>query len=195
MKEATSRLNPSDSELYYGISNEDRPQRLVLSGVYTLPFGTGRAIGAAGPAWVQAIIAGWTASGHYTYQGGQVATWGNVIYLGGELNWNPRNIDQAFDITRFNRNAAQQLAMNIRTLPPDFGQFRLDAINTLNVAVFKDVPFGGQRALQLRAEAFNALDHVQFAGPQLNPTNANFGRVVSQSNAPRSFQFAVRFKW
>jgi len=131
----------------------------------------------------------------YNYQGGQVANWGNVIYLGGDLNWNPRNIDQAFDVARFNRNAAQQLAMNIRTFPPDFGNLRLDAINTLNLAIFKDVSFGGQRALQLRAEAFNALDHVQFSGPQLNPTNANFGRVSGQTNAPRSFQFAVRFKW
>ena len=195
MKEATSRLNPSDPELYYGISNEDRPQRLVLSGVYALPFGTGRPIGAGAPGWVQAVIGRWTASGHYTYQGGQVASWGNVLYLGGDLNWDPRNIDQAFDITRFNRNAGQQLSMNIRTLPPDFGNLRLDPISTLNLALFKDISFGGERALQLRAEAFNALDHVQFSGPQLNPTNANFGRITSQTNAPRSFQFAVRFKW
>ena len=195
MKEATSRLNPSDRELYYGISNEDRPQRLVLSGVYALPFGTGRPIGAGAPGWVQAVIGRWTASGHYTYQGGQVASWGNVIYLGGDLDWDPRNIDQAFDITRFNRSAAQQLAMNIRTLPPDFGHLRLDPISTLNLALFKDLSFGGERALQLRAEAFNALDHVQFSGPQLNPTNANFGRITSQTNAPRTFQFAVRFKW
>jgi hypothetical protein len=195
MKEATGRLNASDAELYYGVANEDRPQRLVLSGVYAFPFGTGRAIGSGASPWVRAIISGWTASGMYTYQGGQIANWGNVIYLGGDLNWNPRNIDQAFDVTRFNRNAAQQLASNIRTFPPDFGNLRLDPIDTLNLAIFKDISFGGQRALQLRAEAFNALDHVQFSGPQLNPTNANFGRVSGQTNAPRSFQFAARFKW
>ena len=195
MKEATGRLNASDEDLYYGISNEDRPHRFVFSGVYALPFGTGRAIGAGAAPWVRAIISGWTASGHYTYQVGQIATWGNVIYLGGDLNWDPRNIDQAFDVTQFNRNAAQQLSMNIRTLPPDFADARLDPINTLNLAVFKDVSFGGQRALQLRAEAFNALDQVQFSGPQLNPTNANFGRVTAQPNTPRTFQFAVRFKW
>jgi outer membrane receptor protein involved in Fe transport len=195
MKEATGRLNASDEDLYYGTANEDRPHRLVLSAVYALPFGAGRAIGAGASPWARAIIGGWTVSGHYTYQVGQIATWGNVIYLGGDLHWNPRNIDQAFDVTRFNLNAAQQLAMNIRTLPPDFADVRLDPINTLNAAVFKDISFGGQRALQLRAEAFNALDHVQFSGPQMNPTNANFGRVTAQPNTPRTFQFAVRFKW
>ena len=195
MKEATGRLNASDADLYYGISNEDRPHRLVLSGVYALPFGTDRAVGAGAAPWVRALISGWTVSGHYTYQVGQIASWGNVIYLGGDLNWDPRNIDQAFDVTRFNRNAAQQLSMNIRTLAPDFADLRLDPIDTLNLAVFKDVSLGGQRALQLRAEAFNALDHVQFSGPQMNPTNANFGRVTAQPNTPRTFQFAVRFKW
>jgi hypothetical protein len=29
----------------------------------------------------------------------------------------------------------------------------------------------------------------------MNPTNANFGRVTAQPNTPRTFQFAVRFKW
>lgn len=195
MKEATARLNPSDSDLYYGTANEDRPSRFVLSGVYAFPFGSARGPGANASRWARAVISSWTVSGHYTYQGGSNANFGNVIYLGGDLNWNPRNIDQAFDVTQFNRNAAQQLSMNIRTFPPDFFGVRLDGINTLNLAVFKDVPFGGQRSLQLRAESFNALDHVQFSGPQLNPTNANFGRVTAQANSPRTFQFAVRFKW
>lgn len=195
MKEATSRLNPSDTDLFYGISNEDRPSRLVLSGVYALPFGSDGGPGASAPGWARAIIANWTVSGHYTYQAGAIASFGNVIYLGGDLNWDARNIEQAFDVTRFNRNPAEQLSMNIRTLTPDFFGVRTDGINTLNLALFKDVPFGGQRALQLRAESFNAFDYVQFSGPQLNPTNANFGRITSQANSPRTFQFAVRFKW
>ena len=150
---------------------------------------------ATAPGWARAVIANWTVSGHYTYQAGPIASFGNVIYLGGDLNWDARNIDQAFDVTRFNRNPAEQLSMNIRTFPPDFFGARTDGINTLNIAVFKDVPFGGQKALQLRAESFNAFDYVQFSGPQLNPTNANFGRMTSQANSPRTFQFAVRFKW
>ena len=193
MKEATSRLNPSDSELYYGRANEDRPHRMVLSGVYALPFGDGRALGADAPPWVRAIISGWTTSGMYTYQSGSGVTWGNVIYLGGDLNWAPRNFDQAFNLNAFNRNSAQQLSHNIRTLPPDFGGLQLNPISTLNLAIFKDIELGGGQQVQIRAEAFNALDRVQFGGPNTNPTNANFGRITSQANSPRTFQFAIRW--
>jgi hypothetical protein len=193
MKEATSRLNPSDAELYYGRANEDRPNRLVVSGVYALPFGGDAAIGSGAPTWARAIISDWTVSGMYTYQSGSPVNWGNVIYLGGDLSWDPRNIDQAFDVTRFNRTSAQQLSHNIRTLPPDFGNLYLNPISTLNVAVFKDIRLGGGQQVQIRAEAFNAFDRVQFGGPQMNPTNANFGRITSQANSPRTFQFAVRW--
>ncbi len=77
-------------------------------------------------------------SGIYTYQSGAVQTWGNVIYLGGDLEWDPRNVDRAFNTAAFNTVPAQQLDRNIRTLPSDFGELRLDAINTLNVALVKN---------------------------------------------------------
>jgi hypothetical protein len=50
-------------------------------------------------------------------------------------------------------------------------------------------------SLQLRAETFNAFDRVQFSAPVNAPTNANFGLITSQANAPRSVQFAVRLMW
>jgi outer membrane receptor protein involved in Fe transport len=195
MIEATSRLNPSDTELERRIANEDKPHRLVLSGVYMLPFGQRPGLGVNLSPWLRTIISGWSTSGIYTYQSGSVVTWGNVIYLGGDVQWDARNVDRAFDTTRFNTNPAQQLDRNIRTLPSDFGGFRSDAINTLNLALFKNTPLGGGLNLQLRAETFNAFDRVQFSNPVVAPTNANFGKIVGQANAPRSVQFAVRVQW
>ena len=92
MREARFRLNPSDAELYCGIANEDRPNRLVLSGVYALPFGAGRAFGAGAAPVVSAVIGGWTSAASTPIRSGSPVTWGNVIYLGGDLNWQPRNI-------------------------------------------------------------------------------------------------------
>lgn len=197
MREAVSRLNPSDAELYYGVANEDRPNRMVLSAVYGLPFGAGRRFGSSAAPVVSAVVSNWNVSGMYTYQSGSPVTWGNVIYLGGDLNWQPRNIAAVFDVTQFNQNAAQQLSNNIRTFPPDFATARLNAVSSLNMAIYRDVPLGGagRRTLQLRLESFNALDRVQFAGPNLTPTNANFGRITAQANTPRSFQLAARVSW
>lgn len=195
MYEETARLNASDAEPARVIANEDHPHRFVLSGVYELPFGRGRRFGAGMSPVFDAIAGGWTVSGIYTYQTGSVLQWGNVIHTGGDLDWNPRNIDRAFNVDAFNRVPAQQLDRNLRTLPLDFGRLRLDAINTLNVAFVKNANFGRGMRLQLRAEAFNALDRVQFAAPIIVPTQANFGQVISQANAPRTVQFGVRFLW
>ena len=195
MNEATSRLNPSDAELERRIANEDRPNRFVLSGVYALPFGEGQPFGSGAAPWVRTVIGGWSVSGIYTYQSGAVLTWGNVIYLGGDLQWDPRNVDRAFNIAAFNTNPAQQLDRNIRTLPSDFGELRLDAVNTLNLALVKNTTIAKGTTLQLRAETFNAFDRVQFPAPVTAPTNSTFGQITSQANAPRSVQFAARLMW
>ena len=194
MKESTSKLNPSDDELERRIANEDRPNRFVLSGVYALPFGEKQRYGSGAPGWVRTVIGGWSVSGIYTYQSGAVLTWGNVIYLGGDLQWDPRNVDRAFNTAAFNTIPAQQLDRNIRTLPSDFAELRLDPVNTLNVALVKNTAIA-KTTLQLRAETFNAFDRVQFNAPVTVTTSSDFGRITSQANAPRSVQFAVRLMW
>ena len=105
MNEATSKLNPSDTELERRIANEDRPNRFVLSGVYALPFGAGQPYGNGLAPWLRTVVGGWSVSGIYTYQSGAVQTWGNVIYLGGDLEWDPRNVDRAFNIARVQHRA------------------------------------------------------------------------------------------
>ena len=44
-------------------------------------------------------------------------------------------------------------------------------------------------------EMFNVLNRTQFNGPELNPTNGNFGRITSAANLPRVLQLALRFRW
>ena len=47
--------------------------------------------------------------------------------------------------------------------------------------------------LTFRAEAFNATNHVVFAGPTTSITSSTFGRIVlSQANTPREIQFSLR---
>ena len=68
--EATSSLNPTDTRPAYAISDQDRPQNFTASGIYELPFGTGRMIGAswnAAPRWV---VSGWQMAAVYQAQSG-----------------------------------------------------------------------------------------------------------------------------
>ena len=53
------------------------------------------------------------------------------------------------------------------------------------------------RALELRAEAFNVVNHAQFFGAAAvegNISSGSFGQAVS-AMAPRLMQFAVRYRF
>jgi hypothetical protein len=194
--ERRSRLNPSDSQLEKRVAAEDRPQRFSLAASYELPFGKGRAIASNANSVVNHIIGGWIVTGIYTRQSGPALSWGNVIYLGGDLNVNNRNIDAVFDTTRFNRVSNQQLAQNIRTFPSRFHNLRSDGVDSWDLSAIKNFAIWERVRLQLRAEAFNAMNHPRFAAPNLTPTNSNFGAITSQpQDQPRSIQLGLRLTW
>ena len=72
-----------------------------------------------------------------------------------------------------------------------------------DISVFKNVPLGGARRLQLRVELYNAFDTDQWTGVNTNAsfdyttgalTNANtFGRLNGNTNSARRIQFGARF--
>ena len=195
MISGVSMLNPSDLAPERRIAAEDRPQRVVISGGYRLPFGKGNLIGRNAPRRLNAIIGGWKVGGIWTKQTGPLLGWGNVIYYGGDLHSDPRNLDKAFDTTRFNTVSAQQLASNIRTFPSAFSNLRADGPNNVDLNLQKDTQIKERFRLQFRIEAFNALNHTLFAGATVAPTSAAFGRITSQANISRFLQMSLRLAW
>ncbi len=193
--EATSRLNASDPFYEYVVADQDRPYRLVLSGSYDLPFGKGKPfLGSAGR-WMNRLAGGWAASGIWVFQGGAPLGWGNLLYYGGDLDLEPRNIDRAFDTTRFNTASAQQLSSNIRTFSSRFSNLRGDAIRNLDVALIKNTAIVERVNLQFRAESFNVMNRPQFANPNLSATSSNFGKITGQANFARLIQLGLRLSW
>jgi hypothetical protein len=193
--ERRSYLNPQDGLPEKRISADDRPWRFVLGLNWDLPFGKGRAIASqAGPV-LNRIIGGWTVNAIETAQPGPPLAWGNVIYLGGDLNPDARNIYQAFDVTRFNRNSPVQLANNLRTFPSQFTTMRADGVNNLDLSAIKNIPIKESLKLQFRAEFFNTLNHPEFNPANLTPTSTAFGAITSQANLARSIQLALRLVW
>ena len=193
--ERRSLLNEIDALPEKRISSDDRPQRFVLSLNWELPFGKGKPFGSSLHPAVTTVIGGWTVNTIYTAQAGAPLGWGNVIYLGGDLNLDPRRIDGSFDITRFNRNPAQQLASNIRTFPSQFSTLRQDGVNNMDFSAIKNNWIREKVNAQLRFEFFNFLNHPTFNGPNLTPTSGAFGTITSQANLARSTQMALRLVW
>jgi hypothetical protein len=180
--------NAGDYRLSYGVTSGDFPDHFALTGSYELPFfKTGR--------FRHAILGGWTLASVYTWESGGALSWGNVIYYGGPLNVQPRNLTQAFDVSRFERASANQLSQNYRTFPQMFNNQRSDAANNVDLSMLKNFHFTERIFAQLRFEAFNAFNRTQFAAPNLSPTSSAFGTITSQGNTSRQIQMGLKLKW
>jgi hypothetical protein len=186
-------LNDSDPLPEKRISPDDRPLREVVSASYDLPFGKGKRFDGHNGV-VNRVIGGFVLNVIYNWEIGAPLNWEgqNALFLGGDLQSDPRNIDHAFDTTRFNTVSAQQLGSNIRTFSSRFGNLRIDGTNNFDMSIIKNTAITERVNLQLRMEAFNALNHPIFDAPNLSPTNAAFGKITNQPNLARNIQLGAR---
>jgi len=77
--------------------------------------------------------------------------------------------------------------------PVYFGTVRSPFTNNWNIGLRKTVSIHKDIKLQLRADAFNALNHPRYANPNLTASSAYFGYLngsskLAQSNDPRAIQ-------
>jgi hypothetical protein len=94
-----------------------------------------------------------------------------------------------FDTSAFSVTPAFQFGNTPRVMP----NLRGDGMKNLDFSLFKNNYFNnGRWNAQIRVEAFNALNRVQFGLPNTQANNANFGVVSSQANAPRQVQLALK---
>ena len=64
----------------------------------------------------------------------------------------------------------------------------------MNLSVFRSVPLGDARRLELRIETFNLFNWVNYGFPASSVSNLNtFGRITSTLGDPREIQLAVKF--
>ena len=207
--------NEVDTFLERRLSAADIPHRIVVSGIWELPFGRGRKWGQNWNRAVDLIAGGWQFQGIWQAQQGRPLTIGNVYYNGDitrlKTTINSSRVDgTVFDTSGFYFNDAAvqingvvdpgrqrndpriQLANNYRTLPTRFGGFRGTALNLWDLSVSKNFAITEGIKLQLRTEFLNAFNTPFFDNPNLTPNNANFGRVTSQNNLPRDIQIGLR---
>ena len=136
------------------------------------------------------LVGGWKLNVMLTLQTGpMLATWGNVIYLGGPLNLQQRQPDGVtFDTTRFNTASSQQLSGNIRTFDTQFGNLRRDVTKNVDMSMSKNFAFAEKKYLQVRIETFNTTNRATFGAPSLSPTSTAFGTISTQARKPNTDQ-------
>jgi hypothetical protein len=214
--------NPS---LSYELNPNTRPNRIVWSSVWELPFGKGRQFVQHGPA--QYIIGGWQLSWVYQYQTGAPVSWGNLFYYGtvdqivqalDESATHAANSKQEYSNAAvyspvFNsadsatapipagfvgfegRTALQPGSYQSREFPQYVNALRADPIRSWDVKIYRRFLIKERFNFNLGVDALNLTNHVQFGGPSLSPTSTNFGAVTSQANGARQLQMNVRFEF
>ena len=194
--EAQSRLNGVQGPLEHVISASDRPQQFSPNGIFELPFGKGKPWMGNLPGWADRVVAGWQVQAIYVAQSGSPMAFGNVLFNGNlhdiVLPRSERTIQRYFNTgAGFNTVAAQQLANNFRTFPSLLTGARNPGWNLWAMSVIKSIRLREKVNFEVRAEAKNALNHPNWGGPQLSPTNALFGQI---SSALGSRQITVQGK-
>lgn len=198
--QATETLNTNSPRPVEVISDLDRPHRIVVNGIWELPFGKGKRWANSVNAVANGIIGGWQLGGVYTFQSGAPINFGNIIFFGDinnvRLPSDQQRVERWFNIDAgFERNSALQLASNVRYFPPRFGFIRADTISNYDLSVIKNTRVRERLNIQFKAEFLNALNHPLFPAPNTTPTAAAFGQAVAstQANYPRRTQLTAKF--
>jgi hypothetical protein len=193
LMESNSYLNSGEMKLEKHVSTDDRPDNVGISALYQLPFGRGKHFWANAGGLANMIVGDWAVSTLYNYHSGAPMNWNaDVIYYGGNLNWDAHNVNHTFDTTQFNTNSSQQLTNHYRTFSSYFSNLRVDATNNVNLSATKDFRIKEAMKLQFRADAFNLTNHPLFAAPTIGVTSGSFGQISSTTNAPRVIQLGLR---
>jgi carboxypeptidase family protein/TonB-dependent receptor-like protein len=184
LMEATSKLNSQDPWPAHSISSLDRPQHLLVSGVYELPVGKGRHFLGGARGLVNHAVGNWSIQAIYQGQSGPAIGFGNII-LNGDLHnlvlpHSERTVARWFNTAAgFETDSTKQLGSNLRTFPLRLTGLRADGYNNWDISVLKDFMITERVAFQVRGEATDALNHAMFGQPNTTPTSTLFGQVTS----------------
>ncbi len=202
-------LNPFSNTAYRGSSDFDARHNINANVLYELPFGKGKwLLKNAGPVMNQ-IVGGWQISVIERYRSGLPSSifyggvfptnfsFGAVAYPIAPYTYGTSTYDQKGNPSVFSSTtqATNWLPMYAGDTGPR-AAIRLAGLLNTDLAIAKSftLPWENMR-LQLRGEAFNAFNNVNFYDPVLDASNSStFGEY--QMVAPgRVMQFGLRFEF
>jgi hypothetical protein len=198
--------NPFNLRDERGRSNWDRRHAFVASWVYT-------PVQKLENAAANAFLGGWTISGITTVQSGTPLTFlmGDDVALDGTFGGQhaqlrPGVTTSDIVVDHADRNAMISRFFNTDSFVPTNqaprgaygnagrGLISGPAFSATDLALMKDFPFREQFRLQVRGEAFNAFNQVNFGNPTTNVSSSALGRIRSAGD-PRILQIALKLIW
>ncbi|PYS07683.1 MAG: hypothetical protein DMG15_29615 [Acidobacteria bacterium] len=209
--EPPNLFSPYNRRLNKGVAAYNLAHQFNTNFSYQLPFGSGQRFGSGASGWLNRLIGGWQWNGIVTAQSGFHFTpligFDNTGIGDGALvdvpNRNPDfkgpvilgTVDHWFDPRAFTVPIAGTFGNVGRST------FRGPGLFNLDTSLFKRIPIRESVTLQFRAEAFNVLNHVNFAFPNqvvFGGNSANYGysesagEITNTATTSRQIQFALK---
>jgi hypothetical protein len=194
---------PWDTRLDKSRINFDVRHRLVLSGIFDLPFGSGKKFGNTASGATQKIIGGWQIMPIASFQSGfafhptgldrsntAAGTYGARVNrkASGILPADERTRLRWFDVGAFENAPVGELANSgIRFMDGP-------GIHNWDVSLVKNTRITERVNFQIRFEFFNLFNHTNFGQPNANITTPTVGQILSAGPA-RELQFVTRLTW
>lgn len=199
-------LDSSNPRKDYGPSPYDMRHNVSLATIYELPFGKGRRYGSDASAPANAVLGGWILNGIFQAHSGLALT----VYDGaGQSLQATRSLERP---NRVCNGAVPGAGVDdvwidiscFQSAPPgQFGDSGVGILHgpkywNLDLGLSKNFDVTGGRYATFRIEAFNVLNHPNFA---LQAGSANiadpttFGRIQNTFSAPRIVELVVKFSY
>ena len=187
--ERTGVADVNNMKAERGPSSFDIRHRAVITYVIDLPVGPGHRLFGWDNGVNRQVFGGWQISGTTTLQTGAPFTVFNNaqdfsgfnqfndrpdVVGSGPLHQDNRNVDATFDKAYFSSTPPTG-----RVGTAGRNQYYGPGLQNTNFAAAKSFKFTEQFGLQFRAEFYNLFNHTNFANPQNNQSNANFGKITA----------------
>jgi hypothetical protein len=217
-----------DPRVGYGSSYYNRRNAFVFAGNYDLPFGKGKMIGGNVKGWVNEIIGGFAINGNVAIQGGLPYTPGYA--LSSSDNDVVGFVNKVSDSFNLHSGSLNPLTHKVQYFTPSpyvlqssgpqnsFGPYARPAVGTFgnlgrdtlfapglwnaDLSLAKNFNLTERIHFQLRAEAYNAFNHVNLGGPDscVDCQDGNAGTISSSlatqdGTSLRRLQFSGRFSF
>jgi hypothetical protein len=196
-----TNLLGADKSFARGLSRFHTPHRFTFNGTWRLPLFRDR------KDWMGDVLGGWQLSAVVKIAHGTPFT--VIDSTGGDINWDgfredrPVILDPAIlgrTITGVGTSQEQLPASAFRrATPEDNGKlvgrntFYADGVRNVDLGLMKSFGMPTHDRLLLRLNVFNALNRRQWSFPNADFASANFGRITSQFNSPRTLQLEARY--
>jgi hypothetical protein len=191
--------NEFDTEPQWRVSNATRPHRWMATTIWELPFGEGKyffkesGIG-------RAIFGGWQIGAIALIQSGAALEFPNAFFKGSDyreilLDEGQKTPDMWFNNSNslWARSSNElPIAFYARNFPSRFNWLRAPVRRELDANIQKI--FWQTEALKasFRLDVINLLNHQSWGAPNMNPSSAEFGRILSSQILPRNLQYQLR---